>query len=197
MIEAIGIAKAMQPKAIQSGQSVISAGNAKMQEVSEKKLSVVQTDGSRKRDRFEHSNKSLYAKPADNKSTQEEPEKERNAAQANKQRSFDRLEFSSEYLAVSSAKSENGKKSPNLSGTDMYTVKSDKSSKGEKPVNSSQETAAQNENTSAQGISSDDSSESVSSNDLYKYTDSELKDLLLDGSITRNEYNREIAKREN
>lgn len=38
--------------------------------------------------------------------------------------------------------------------------------------------------------------ESVDTNKLYQYTDTELKDFLLDGSITQREYDAEVAKRE-
>ena len=40
-----------------------------------------------------------------------------------------------------------------------------------------------------------DETESVDTNKLYQYTDTELKDFLLDGSITQSEYDAEIAKR--
>ncbi len=40
-----------------------------------------------------------------------------------------------------------------------------------------------------------DTSEAVDTNRLYQYTDTELKEFLLDGSITQSEYNAETAKR--
>lgn len=42
---------------------------------------------------------------------------------------------------------------------------------------------------------SSEESESVDTNKLHQYTDTELKDFLLDGSITQSEYDAEIAKR--
>lgn len=42
---------------------------------------------------------------------------------------------------------------------------------------------------------SSEEAESVDTNKLYQYTDTELKDFLLDGSITQSEYDAEIAKR--
>lgn len=59
---------------------------------------------------------------------------------------------------------------------------------------------AANSETDTESVSSTtlttSDSEEISSSDLYSYTDSELKDLLIDGSITQSEYNTEIAKRE-
>lgn len=42
---------------------------------------------------------------------------------------------------------------------------------------------------------SSEEDEEVTSSDLYSYSDSELQDLLTDGTITRAQYNQEIARR--
>lgn len=41
-----------------------------------------------------------------------------------------------------------------------------------------------------------DTSDDVDTNKLYTYTDSELKDLMLNNKISRSEYNQEVGKRE-
>lgn len=110
--------------------------------------------------------------PADTKTVQ--------AVQADNSRKFDRLELSDEYLSNMSEKS----------------ADSSKSQKAPEKASADEMTADVTSGLSANDSSTDSSSEEVSSNELYKYTDSQLKDLLLDGSISQSEYNSEIAKRE-
>lgn len=136
-------------------------------------------------------------KSAEAAKTQEVSEKKTPVVQEDESRKYDRYEFSDEYLSASSAKSADGIKARNTSENEPSAAQSNELSNNEKLLKSSEETASQKGNSSSQGVSEDDSEESVDTNQLYKYTDSELKDFLLDGSITQNEYNAEIAKREN
>lgn len=77
----------------------------------------------------------------------------------------------------------------------MSAIQSDEVLMNEKS-GSNEEISSQKDNSSSQSVSADDSSESFDTNKLYQYTDTELKDFLLDGSITQSEYDAEIAKRE-
>lgn len=170
MIEHIGTASTMQTA---TTQSVKSAEDAKAREILEKESIVVSADKSRKRDRFEYSGEVSYVagSPEDPKA-REAFDAERNAAQTNDPRSYDRVEFSGKYLSDSSEVRSGVK-----SGSD-------------------EEISSQKDNSSSESVSADGSSESVDTNKLYQYTDTELKDFLLDGSITQSEYDAEIAKRE-
>lgn len=183
MIEHIGAASTMQAKTI---QSVKSAEDAKTREVSGKEPTAVQANESRKRDRFEHSGEVSYAAGSpDDPKAREAFDAKRNAGQANNPRSYDRFELSENYLSDSSAKP-----ADSVNARDMSEVRSDEKS------GSNEEISSQKDNSSSQSVSADDSSESVDTNRLYQYTDTELKDFLLDGSITQSEYNAEVAKRE-
>lgn len=166
MVESIAAQGTMQPKTI---ISVKPANDVKTREVSEKEQPAVQSDAPRKRDRFESSNAVTKAEAAEVPKTSEAVSESQAAAQTDKARSFDRLELSDGYLSGLSEES-----------TD----------------------SANAIDTSAEDNSSDvndliyDSSEDVDTNKLYQYTDKELLDFLLDGSITQSEYNAEVEKRE-
>ncbi len=177
MIERIGTAAAAQPKAVQSAKA---SEDAKSREISEKEQPEIQTNDVRKRDRFERSSEisdalSTYS-PQTRKTSDESPK----AAQANSPKSFDRLELSGGYLSETSEKTADVVKTSNMSEA-RSIVKTDDSG---------------SEETASQSVSADSSSEEVDTNKLYQYTDTELKDFLIDGSITQSEYDAEIAKRE-
>lgn len=188
MVERIGTASTMQAKAV---QSVKSAEDIKPRNVSEKGQPSIQTDESRKRDRFEYSGTVLNSGSPDDLKADKSFDEKQNAAQSNKPRSFDRLEFSGEYLSGSFAKSEDGVKTRDISETNLSAIQPEKVQK-----NNSEEVASNDNNSSIQNYLTESSSESVDTNRLYQYTDTELKDFLLDGSITQSEYNAELAKRE-
>lgn len=111
-------------------------------------------------------------------------------AQTEESRKRDRYEYSDEYLSDSSAKPAYG-----VQVHDISAAQTDESRNDEKSLSSVRETASQNEISSSQSVSDDDSSESVDTNKLYQYTETELKDFLREGSITQREYDAEIAKR--
>lgn len=150
-------------------QSVLE--NAKTKEVSEKEMASVQADISHKRDRFEYSSEaSSIAGSADAPKASEAPDAKQSAAKAHDDpRSRDRVEFTYASKASDDAKA-----------SEM----------------SAKKTSDSKDNSSSQSVSADDSSESVDTNKLYQYTDTELKEFLLDGSITQSEYDAELAKRE-
>ena len=167
------MAGTMQSGTVRAGQSVNPSENAKASEVSEKEPTAARTDESRKRDRFEYSGEVSRADSPDDPKARAAFDKEHNAAQANDPRSYDRLELSGEY--------------PDLSAKAADSVKGD-FAEADGSVKMSAD-----EETSTQSVSSDDSSEDVDTNKLYQYTATELKDFLLDGSITQSEYDAEIA----
>lgn len=170
MIEHIGTASTMHTATI---QSVKSAEDAKTREVLEKEPTVASTDESRRHDRFERSSEVSYvAGSPDDPKAREAFDTKQNAAQTINPRSYDRVEFSGKYLSDSSEVRSGVK-----SGSD-------------------EELSSQKDSSSSESVSVDDSSESVDTNKLYQYTDTKLKDFLLDGSITQSEYDAEIAKRE-
>lgn len=177
MVERIGMASTMQSETVCAGQSVNSSENVKAREVTEKEPTAARTDESRKRDRFEYSGEAARAGSPDDPKAREAFDKVHNAAQANDSRSYDRLELSGEY--------------PDLSAKTADGVKAGDSAAQDGSVKISAD-----EETSTQSVSYDDSSEDVDTNKLYQYTATELKDFLLDGSITQSEYDAEIAKRE-
>lgn len=170
MIEQISTTSTMQAnKTIQSVSDT--AGNVKAKEVSEKEMTAVQADVSRKCDRFEYSSEASNAAGSANApKAGEASDEKQSAAKANDNpRSRDRVEFT-----YASAASEDVKAS-DVSAEKMSDSKDDSSS---------------------QSVSADNSSESVDTNKLYQYTATELKEFLIDGSITQSEYDAEIAKRE-
>lgn len=103
------------------------------------------------------------------------------AVQSDDSRKYDRPELSSEYLSGKAEKSPDSSKPQAAPKKGMSAMQPEKASAAD---------------VSEDGLSADISSEEVNSNELYKYTDSQLKDLLPDGSISQSEYNSEIAKRE-
>lgn len=151
MVENIGAASTIQPNTIRSDQSVKFSEDAETREAPEKDSAAMQTEESRKRDRYE---------------------------------------YSDEYLSDLSAKPAYG-----VQVHDMPAVQTDESPNDEKSLSSGAETASQDKISSSENASDDDSSESVDTNKLYQYTETELKDFLRDGSITQREYDAEIAKR--
>lgn len=148
--------------------SVKPVKDVKAREVSEKEQPAVQIDEPRKRDRFERSGAVTKAEAAEVPKSSEAVSESQAAAQTDKTRSFDRLELSDGYLSGLSAES-----------TDSANA-----------LDTSAEVQSSNVNDLTY-----DSSE-VDTNKLYQYTDKELLDFLLDGSITQSEYNAEVAKRE-
>lgn len=68
------------------------------------------------------------------------------------------------------------------------------SEKSEVVSKNSADDSVVNFDTTELSQASDD--EDISSSELYSYTDSELLDLVIDGSISRSDYNAELAKRE-
>lgn len=177
MIERIGTAAAAQPKVVQSAKA---SEDAKAREISEKEQPTVQTNNVRKRDRFERSSEVSDEVLTYSPQTRKASDESLKAAQENSLKSFDRLELSGGYLSKASEKTADVVKASDMSET-RATVKTDD--------NGSEETASQS-------VSADSSSEEVDTNKLYQYTDTELKDFLIDGSITQSEYDAEIAKRE-
>lgn len=182
MVERIGASGTMQSMAIRSAKP---SEDAKAQDTSTKEETVVQTGGSRKRDRFERS-----SEISRNGSPREVSDKEHSAAPASDPRSYDRFELSDKALSGSYADPDEGvnvhdKSEIGLSAVELNEVHEDEKS------DSSEETTS-----SSLSALADDSSESVDTNRLYQYTDTELKDFLIDGSITQSEYDAEIAKRE-
>lgn len=166
MVESIAAQSTNRPKTI---ISIKPANDVKARAVSEKEQPAVQNDEPRKRDRFERSGAVLKAEAAEVPKASEAVSESQSAAQTDKVRSFDRLELSDGYL---SAKSANSTDSANALDTSAEDYSSD--------VN----------------VFTYDSSVEVDTNKLYQYTDKELLDFLLDGSITQSEYNAEVAKRE-
>lgn len=183
MVERIAAESTMQSKTV---ISVKPAKDIKAREVSEKEQPAVQTDVSRKRDRFETSGAVTKTEAAKEPKTSEAVSEKQTAAQTDKTRSFDRLELSDVYLSGLSEESTDSANALDASASLPDTVGQ---SNG-------------NEAASNVDISSDvndltyDSSEDVDTNKLYQYTDKELLDFLLDGSITQSEYNAEVEKRE-
>lgn len=115
----------------------------------------------------ERTEKMEKAESVDAASKSARPERARETAP----RKNDRVELSSDardYLAA--------EKSGKISAKSEVTAKN---STGESAVNLN--------------ISSD---ENISSSDLYSYTESELLDLVLNGDISRSDYNAELSKRE-
>lgn len=186
MVERIGSAATAQSMAIRSAKP---SEDVKAQDMSVKEESVVQTGESRKRDRFVSSEASLNGS-LDDPNARAASDKKHGAAQASDTRSYDRLELSDKALSGLYANTDNGVNVHDMSKTDLSAVESNEVRSNESP-DSSEETASLSQSASA-----DDSSESVDTNKLYQYTDTELKDFLLDGSITQSEYDAEIAKRE-
>lgn len=166
MVESIAAQSTNRPKTI---ISIKPANDVKARAVSEMEQPAVQNDEPRKRDRFERSGAVIKAEAAEVPKASEAVSESQSAAQTDKVRSFDRLELSDGYL---SAKSANSTDSANALDTSAEDYSSD--------VN----------------VFTYDSSEEVDTNKLYQYTDKELLDFLLDGSITQSEYNAEVAKRE-
>lgn len=56
--------------------------------------------------------------------------------------------------------------------------------------------SAKNDNSQSQSESDEQASDSFDSSKLHSYTVTELKEFLMDGSISQSEYDAEIAKRE-
>ncbi len=169
MIERIGTAAAAQPKAVQSAKA---SEDAKSREISEKEQPEIQTNDVRKRDRFERSSEVSDAVSTYSLQTRK--------ASNQSPKSFDRLELSGGYLSETSEKTTDVVKTSDMSEAGSI-VKTDDSG---------------GEEAASQSVSADSSSEEVDTNKLYQYTDTELKDFLIDGSITQSEYDAEIAKRE-
>ncbi|MDE7361277.1 MAG: hypothetical protein K2N38_05030 [Oscillospiraceae bacterium] len=141
-------------------------------------------------------------KSSEGAKTREVMEKEPAVVQADESRKYDRFEHSGEvsYVAGSpddpkareafdekrnAAQTNNSRNFDRVEFSETY-LSEDVSANAVGSVE---------EISSSQSVS-DDSSESVDTDKLYQYTDTELKDFLLDGSITQREYDAEIAKRE-
>ena len=75
-------------------------------------------------------------------------------------------------------------------------VKLDESRRWDRLELSNEYISARNENSQSQSESDEQTSDSVDTSKLYSYTVTELKEFLMDGSISQSEYNAEIAKRE-
>lgn len=148
--------------------SVKPANDIKARVVSETEQPAVQNDEPRKRDRFERSGAVTKTEAAEVSKNSEAGSEKQIAEQTDKTRSFDRLELSDGYLSGKSAKSTDSANAIDMSAEDQSSNLNDLTY---------------------------DSSE-VDTNKLYQYTDRELLDFLLDGSITQTEYNAEVAKRE-
>lgn len=187
MIEHIGSSGTMQSMAIRSAKV---SEDAKAQDTSEKEQIVVKTDESRKRDRFERSSEVSRNGSSDATKARAAIDKDDSAAQASNTRSYDRFELSDKAVSGSYAKPDSDVNVHDMSETDLSAVDLSEVRSNDN-LDSNEETAS-----SSQSALSDDSAESVDTNRLYQYTDTELKDFLLDGSITQSEYDAEIAKRE-
>ena len=140
-------------------------------------------------------------KSAEAAKTREVSEKEPDAVQADESRKYDRFEYSSEVSYA--AGSPDDPKAREAFDSKQSAAKADNSRSfdrvelSEKYLSdSSAKTVGSTEEISASQSVSNDSSESVDTDKLYQYTDTELKDFLIDGSITQSEYDAEIAKRE-
>lgn len=166
MVERIAAESTMQSKTV---ISIKPAKDIKAREVSEKEPPAVQTDVSRKRDRFEPSGAVTKTEAAEEPKTSEAVSEKQTAVQTDNTRSFDRLELSDGYLSGISEESTDSANAIDVSTED---------------------------NSSDVNDLTYDSSEDVDTNKLYQYTDKELLDFLLDGSITQSEYNAEVEKRE-
>lgn len=180
MIERIGTAVTAQPETV---KSVKASQNAKIEAAAEKEQTTAKTNDIRKRDRFERSSETSRTGSPDVPQTQKSYGEIQNSAQASNPRNYDRLELSGGYISEQSEKADSGLNTGNISESYVSAANPyDVSDTGEE--------------TSSQDVSYDSSSEDVDTNKLYQYTDTELKDFLIDGSITQSEYDREIAKRE-
>lgn len=180
MIERIGTAVTVQSETI---KSVKASQSTMIEAAAEKEQIAAQTNDIRKRDRFERSSEVLRTSSPDVPQTQKSYSEMQSAAQASNPRNYDRLELSGGYISEQSEKTDSGLNTGNISESNVSAANPyDVSDTGEE--------------TSSQDVSYDSSSEDVDTNKLYQYTDTELKDFLIDGTITQSEYDREIAKRE-
>lgn len=115
----------------------------------------------------ERTKKIEKAENADKASRSAKPER----SSENISRKFDRVELTSEARDYLTAE------------------KSDKTTANSKVMAKS----SAGESTVELNVSAD---ENITSDELYSYTDSELLDLVLNGDISRSDYNAELAKRE-
>ncbi len=121
------------------------------------------------------------AKPTENAETQDVSAKNQPVEQTRELRKRDRFERSSEVIRNGSPDSFKARAAYDK---EHSTARYDRFEYGDNSYVNSDD-----------GAKAQDMSETVDTNRLYQYTDTELKDFLLDGSITQSEYNAEVSKR--